>query len=204
MGHTGISGGPRRYKNLRVASQLRTLLSLSTGDTRNRLRLLLMGLGPHSSVLAKGNQESTRLRLTDRPGRATGGPGHSRDLPAQALPVRSRATKASARTQMSDHGREACERPTASGSYWLPLTVGSPAGTSSGFPGARCGCQESWSWRQRVWEPGRGRWCHSDSAIRLHGGSGAADPQRPGARASKPGQNPGRCLTPTSAQVITS
>lgn len=55
----------RQDKNLGVTS-------LSINNTRVRLCLLHVGIGPHYCVLAKGSRDSPRLRLTDRPGRATG------------------------------------------------------------------------------------------------------------------------------------
>lgn len=97
-----------------IASQLRSLPSLSTGNTRVRLCLLHMGTGPHYCILVKGSQGSTRLRLTDRPGRATG--SDHRGL---------------------THGLKAWERPMASASYRLPLMVRDLAGTKPGFSGAR-------------------------------------------------------------------
>lgn len=55
----------RQDKNPGVDSQLRTLPSLSTDDTRGRLCVFHVGIGPHYCVLAKGSQDSTRL--SDRP-----------------------------------------------------------------------------------------------------------------------------------------
>lgn len=58
----------RQDKNLGVASLLRALPSLSTDDTRGRLCLLHVGIGPHYCVLAKGSQDSTRLRVIGQQG----------------------------------------------------------------------------------------------------------------------------------------
>lgn len=88
--------------------------SLSTCDTRVWFCLLYTSTGPHYCILANSSQGSTRLRLTERPGRAAG----------------------SAHRGMTQ-GPEAWERPVASVSYRLPLMVRDLVGSRPGFSGAR-------------------------------------------------------------------
>ena len=84
LGQEGLSGEPRRYKNLGVASQLRPLLSVSTGDTQDRYR-------PPLPCPDQGQPRAYRWRLTDRPGR---GPSsdHSPGLPKETLSAMTRAS----------------------------------------------------------------------------------------------------------------